>query len=116
MSANNAQHVRSPGGSVTASQALPKKVKSGNVASTAGKHLPQAGNAEAEIIANKLQTAVQAIGRDLRFQVDMVSGRSVIQVFDRETGEMIRQIPPEDARTFLAESGDVKLRLYDDRV
>ena len=35
--------------------------------------------------------------KDLRFKVDMNSGRSVIQVLDRDTGEIIREIPPEKA-------------------
>ena len=43
----------------------------------------------------------------------MQSGRSVIQVLDRETGEIIRQIPPEDAKVTLTRNGFVELRLYD---
>ena len=58
----------------------------------------------------------QSIGRDLRFEVDIHSGKSVIQVLDRETGEIIRQIPPENAKTYVSDNGDVALRLFDRRV
>ena len=76
----------------------------GKVAPEAGKSMPQ------------LNAATQSIGRDLRFQVDMNTGKSVIQVLDRDTGEIIRQIPPENAKTYVSDSGAVALRLFDDRV
>ena len=69
-----------------------------------------------EELARKLNVATQSIGRDLRFEVDMQSGKSVIQVLDRDTGEVIRQIPPEKARLYVSESGAMALRLYDAQV
>ena len=90
--------------------------------STAGKTEPASGNsvpvaekstAEVKELARKLNVATQSIGRDLRFEVDMESGRSVIQVLDRDTGEVIRQIPPEKADLYMSESGAVALRLLD---
>lgn len=38
---------------------------------------------------------VQNIKRSLNFSVDEESGRTIIKVIDSETGEEIRQIPPE---------------------
>jgi len=35
---------------------------------------------------------------------------------DSETGEIIRQIPPENAKTYVSDMGDVALRLYDKQV
>lgn len=32
----------------------------------------------------------------LQFRVDEESGEKIIQIFDSETGEMVRQIPPEE--------------------
>lgn len=69
-----------------------------------------------EELARKLNVATRSIGRDLRFEVNMESGRSVIQVLDRDTGEVIRQIPPEKASLYLAPSGGIALRLYDELV
>jgi flagellar protein FlaG len=66
-----------------------------------------------EALAAKLNVVSQSIGRDLRFKVDMNSGRSVIQVLDRDTGEIIREIPPEKAQFSVSGSGDMYLRLYD---
>ena len=87
----------------------------GKVAPETGKEVPAqtVKSPDLEAIAAKLNVATQSIGRDLRFKVDMDSGRSVIQVLDRETGEIIREIPPEKAELSLSASGDVQLRLYD---
>jgi len=40
---------------------------------------------------------VQSIQRDLRFSVDESSGQSVVQVIDRSTQEVVRQIPSDVA-------------------
>jgi len=96
----------------------------GSVSSTGGPR-PAGGNSlpqvseqtpDLEAIAQRLNVATQSIGRDLRFQVDLQSGRSVIHVLDRETGEIIRQIPPEKVSTLIAEDGRVNLKLYDELV
>lgn len=90
--------------------------------SSVGKPQPESGNdapvaekkePDLESLAAKLNVASQSIGRDLRFKVNMASGQSVIQVLDRETGEIIREIPPEKADVSLSINGDVELRLYD---
>lgn len=43
----------------------------------------------------KVQDFVQVVQRDLQFSVDEDSGRTIVTVVDSESGEMIRQIPPE---------------------
>ncbi|NNC76703.1 MAG: flagellar protein FlaG [Woeseiaceae bacterium] len=80
-----------------------------------GKDVPEPKQQEPDLeaLAAKLNVASQSIGRDLRFKVNMNSGQSVIQVLDRETGEIIREIPPEKADVSLSINGDVELRLYD---
>ncbi len=94
-------------------------------AAAAGKSKAPTGNnvpaaemtaAEVEELASQLNAATQSIGRDLRFQVDMQKGTSVIQVLDRDTGEVIRQIPPEKAKIYVASNGAMALRLYDAQV
>ena len=82
-------------------------------AAQAGSSLPPPAKPDLERLTQKLNLASETIGRDLRFEVDMASGRSVIQVLDRETGEIIRQIPPEKAQVVLTKNGFVELRLYD---
>ena len=93
-----------------------EKATAGNASPDSGKKLPLPDKPDVERLAKELNVAVQSIGRDLRFRVDMESGRSVIQVLDRETGEIIRQIPPENAKTYLSDLGEVALRLYDKQV
>jgi len=45
---------------------------------------------------SSLNDAVQNIQRGIEFSVDDESGRSVVRVVDRETGDVIRQLPAED--------------------
>ena len=82
-----------------------------------GKEVPVGAldDSDLEALAEKLNVQSQSIGRDLRFRVDVTSGQSIIQVLDRDTGEIIREIPPEKAAIRLAVNGDVHLRLYDGR-
>jgi len=97
--------------------------RGGDVATESGKTAPQTGKeapvaaeeqVDLEAIAAELNIASQSIGRDLRFKVDMNSGSSVIQVLDRETGEIIREIPPEKAKLSVSSNGNMQLRLYDE--
>ncbi len=46
---------------------------------------------------SRLNDAVQALSRKLQFRIDSQSNRVVITVIDRETDEIIRQIPAEEA-------------------
>lgn len=93
-------------------------VQAGKTAPETGKSVPDAerNGPDMEKLANALNLASKSIGRDLRFKVDMESGRSVIQVLDRDTGEVIRQIPPEKADLYSAGNGAVQIRLLDARV
>jgi len=84
-----------------------------------GKELPPPANdknPDMEAIARSLNQAPSSIGRDLKFEVNLDSGRSVIQVLDRDTGEIIRQIPPENVSTYVLMKGGVAIRLFDEVV
>jgi len=115
MSQQDIKQVSAFTGTFAVLKSAPEKVQGGNAESEIGKKLPAPEKPNVEALAKQLNYASKALGRDLRFQVDMESGRSVIQVLDRETGEIIRQIPPENAKTYVSEMGDVALRLYDSR-
>ena len=88
----------------------------GNSEPQGGNNVPAVESPDVEKLTQALNVASQSIGRDLRFEVDMESGQSVIQVLDRDTGEIIRQIPPEKAEVYLSDAGSVALRLYDARI
>ena len=55
---------------------------------------PDAKQLEAAVA--KLNDYVQSIRRTLSFSIEESTGRTVIKVYDAETDELIRQIPPED--------------------
>ena len=100
-----------------------QEVQGGKAAPAPGNALPESrtGSEEKqgpdlERLARQLNLASRSIGRDLRFRVDLESGRSVIQVLDRETGEIIRQIPAEEARMSLAPEAGSGIRLFDELV
>jgi len=87
-----------------------------------GKAAPETGNnlpiaaaevPEIESLVHELNTVSRNIGRDLRFEIDLEKGRAVIQVLDRETGELIRQIPHENAEIGMNRNGSISVRLID---
>ena len=93
-----------------------KDEPAGKPAPETGKDVPAEDTPDLEALAAQLNRASVAIGRDLRFKVDMNNGSSVIQVLDRETGEIIREIPPEKARLSMAVNGEINMRLFDGSV
>jgi flagellar protein FlaG len=73
-----------------------------------GKALPQSDlPAESESVlpsvVASLNDYAQVVQRDLQFTMDEASGRAVITVRDRETEEIIRQIPPESALALVSD-------------
>ncbi|ARU89180.1 flagellar protein FlaG [Pseudomonas sp. M30-35] len=58
---------------------------------------PESSAQTVEQAASSIQGYVQSIRRDLNFAVDDSSGRVVVKVTDSVSGDVIRQIPSEDA-------------------
>lgn len=50
----------------------------------------------AEEVVTGLNELVQDLHRELQFSVDEESGETIIKVIDRETDEVVRQIPSEE--------------------
>jgi flagellar protein FlaG len=50
-----------------------------------------------EAAAQKIQSFVASMERNLNIYVDTRSGQSVIRVVDPESAQVIRQIPPEES-------------------
>ena len=48
-------------------------------------------------VARQIESYLKANGRDLQFSVDEESGKTVVTVRDKSTGEIIRQIPDAEA-------------------
>jgi len=70
----------------------------------------QANDVSLQSAVTKMNEHVQSLQRNLQFSVDDESGLSVVTVMDRETEEVIRQIPSEEmlalARRFAADSDE----------
>jgi len=115
MSAHDLKSISDVTGAFAALQPAAGTARTGNLAPDGGKNTPAPARQEPDIeaLATKLNLQSQPSARDLRFEVNMDSGNSVIQVLDRETGEIIREIPPEKAEISLSASGEVNIRLYD---
>ena len=51
---------------------------------------------EVQRAARQLETFMQSMNRYLEFRVDQDSGRTVVTVKDKTTGDTVRQIPSEE--------------------
>ncbi|HEX6999692.1 MAG TPA: flagellar protein FlaG [Gammaproteobacteria bacterium] len=58
---------------------------------------PELAAATLEEVAKRLESWLRSVGRRLEFRVDPQTDRIVISVRDAATGELIRQIPSEEA-------------------
>ncbi|VAW70026.1 Flagellar protein FlaG [hydrothermal vent metagenome] len=73
-----------------------------SIAAEEGKTLPSNSPAEKlsseelQQVVTQLNKQMQQIQRDLLFSVDDSSGRTVVQVVNTETEEVVRQIPSEE--------------------
>jgi flagellar protein FlaG len=50
----------------------------------------------ARAIGDLKEAARSSVNRELRFSIDKDSGRTVVKVVDADSGETIRQLPPEE--------------------
>lgn len=96
-----------------AKPAEPKKV-----AETSGSNATQQQQQDQQQLqeaVSRLNDYVQNVQRSIRFSVDEASGKDVVTVLDKQTEEVIRQIPIEEVLVFarsLAEQNDGDLNLF----
>jgi flagellar protein FlaG len=48
-------------------------------------------------VAQHLESYLRSVGRSVQFSIDTTSGDTVVSVRDAATGDVIRQIPSEEA-------------------
>ncbi len=68
------------------------------------KESPQLTEINPELVDHALegiQPVVNGLGLGLEFSSDTETGQRIITVYDLETGEVIRQIPPKEVLNFL---------------
>ncbi|MDJ0833358.1 MAG: flagellar protein FlaG [Gammaproteobacteria bacterium] len=91
--------------------AQPEKTKtlpqSGGVLPQQATQQPAANEGvELEEAVNRINDYVQSVQRDLSFSMDDATGRTVIKVMDRSSGEVIRQIPSDEVLALATYLGD----------
>lgn len=59
-----------------------------------------------EAMAQKLQEFIGSLNRGLEFSVDDDSGRDVIKVIDKNTGDTVKQYPSEEVLDLVASLSD----------
>ena len=72
--------------------------------------------AQLEKVAQQLQDFVSEMNRGLEFLVDEDSGRDVIKVIDRETGDLVKQFPSEDVLALVAKLSEATGNLVDAKI
>ncbi len=66
---------------------------------------------------DKIKKALEEINRnELEFSVHEKTGKTVIKVVDRDTGEVIREIPPEELLDIAARIDEMVGMLFDKRI
>lgn len=75
------------------------------------------GQQQVKEAVTRLNDYVQSVQRDLQFQLDDDSGKTIVTVIDRQTSEVVRQIPDEVAVRLAQDlQQDEPLSLFDARV
>lgn len=77
--------------------AVKEEQGNGNVTPPNAQETADARNVEVKEAVSKLNEYVQKTQRDLDFQLDEDSGKTVIRVYDRQSEQLVRQIPNEVA-------------------
>ena len=69
-----------------------------------------------EKVAQQLQDFMGEMNRSLQFQVDEDSGREVIKVIDKATGDVIKQYPSEEVLSLVSKLSETAGLLIDQTV
>lgn len=60
-----------------------------------------------EKVAQQLQDFIGTMNRGLEFSVDKDSGRDVIKVIDKNSGDLVKQFPSEEVLTLVAKLSEM---------
>lgn len=88
-----------------------------SVRESGGQNLPVEGKKQPQLVevsadvrdaVSEINEFVQKVQRDLSFNMDEGSGRTVIKVINRDSGDLIRQIPSEEVLAIANHLRDVR--------
>ena len=89
------QQVAESANHVTQSQAVEQEKKTSS--SVVAEQLPaKATEEDVDAAIGKLKDYVQNLDRELQFQVDKDTGKTVVKILNADTNEVVRQIPSEE--------------------
>jgi flagellar protein FlaG len=76
---------------------------------------------DSKALALNVENLTQIVRRDLEFSIDEDTGTQILRVVDAETGELVRQIPPEQILHIISHIEEMRDEvlpgvLLDDRV
>ena len=77
---------------------------------------PELSHDKVEEAVASLNAFVQLMDRNVSFEIDTDSGRDVISVFEKETKELIRQIPSEETLKLLKRMDNMVGVLFSENV
>ncbi|KGY13837.1 flagellar protein FlaG [Vibrio tubiashii] len=100
-SRNDVQQVSSQKEQVSTQEISKKAAQSVEKMIEASKEREKLNRAERERIVEQMNDFISSINKGLSFRVDEESGRDVVTIYEAETGDIIRQIPDEEALVIL---------------
>ena len=97
-------------GQVANSDSAAAQQNRGESLPTDGKNPPDkaADAAELNQAVTRINSVIQNVQRDLTFNLDEDSGRTVIRVIDSQSGKLIRQIPSEEVLALVRHLQDME--------
>jgi flagellar protein FlaG len=108
------------------SESLPKVVSGTNVAEPVAVDPSAAVAEQREKLEQQLETAVsrineyvQSVQRTLEFTVDEESGKDVVRIIDKQTEEVVRQLPSDEVLAMarnIAEFNEDNISLFTSKV
>jgi flagellar protein FlaG len=105
-----------PANAIAGNTAVHSPVTEGDKAREQQKQTPKSNNRPAALVKalNEDMEAIRSVG--LQFSVNQKTGKTVVRVVDKDTGELIRQIPPQDMLDLANKLEDMMGILFDKQV
>ena len=112
-------NIRSVAPAATANPGRPDNAATGKTLPEDGKKVPPAATPaptpdRVEQAVQQIQSYLNDNQRQLQFQVDSSSGRTIVRVVNPETSELIRQIPSEEVLVLARAIGNQGGRIISD--
>ena len=90
--------------------------RAGTVDATAAPAVAKVGTEDVGFIAEELNNSMAMLNSSVSFSIDDVTDSTVIKVIDNDTGDVIRQVPPETMLNLLQRMTEMVGLLLDESV